>query len=35
MATGLVLTPIEVCDVAGLTTRLVVPVDPVKLVSPE
>jgi hypothetical protein len=33
-ATGLGLAPIELCDAAGLTTRLVVPVDPEKSVSP-
>lgn len=33
--TGLGLAPIEVCDPAGFTTRLVVPVDPEKSVSPE
>jgi hypothetical protein len=34
-ATGFGLAPIEVCDAAGLTTRLVVPVDPEKSLSPE
>jgi hypothetical protein len=34
-ATGLGLAPIEVCDAAGFTSRLVVPVDPEKSTSPE